>query len=63
MEFIAGNYYLKEVARDIIDDKEICTDFIGFDMSLDFKSRKPIVFETMIFDKKGDHIYCDRYFT
>jgi hypothetical protein len=55
----------KHVAEDYINDKRISTVWLGLDHGFEFednKNYKPLIFETMIFEK-GDEIYCNRYST
>ena len=50
----------KRVAKDIIDDTEISTVWLGMDHS--FGDGPPIIFETMIFGGEHDD-FCERYVT
>ena len=50
----------KRVEKDIIDDVEISTVWLGIDHS--FGDGPPIIFETMIFGGKHDD-FCERYET
>lgn len=48
----------KRVSRTQVDEYDISTVFLGFDHS--FNGDTPILWETMIFDDKGD-VYMRRY--
>ena len=53
----------RHVVRDKVGDKEVSTVFLGLDYSFDYLGKaKPIFFETMIFNEKGeaedDWRYC-----
>ncbi len=57
----------KHVAKDIIGNKCISTVWLGVDhnFSIFDDNKKPLVFETMIFENDGSYmdIYMDRYTT
>lgn len=66
--------YLEEidkriVKKDMINDLQVSTVFVGMDMNGHFldadniSDYKPAIFETMIFPRDGGDIYCDRYAT
>ena len=59
---------MKIVQQDNLDNAMfISTVFLGLDHSLPFLhnnyNERPVLFETMIFDKNGDDIYMERYYT
>jgi hypothetical protein len=54
------------IAYEIIDGKRISTIWIGMNhnfMGNDYSEARPFIFETMVFDNKGDDCYCYRYST
>lgn len=51
----------RRVAFDLVDGMDISTVFLGLDHN--YFGGKPILFETMIFNKSGDDIYQRRYHT
>lgn len=52
----------RRVAENEIDGNRISTVFLGMDNNLWGKG-KPLIFETMVFDKEGNDIYMERYST
>ncbi len=55
------NPEFKRVAFDEVDGFDISTVFLGIDHN-HFGGR-PILFETMVFNKQGDDVFQDRYHT
>lgn len=49
----------RRVDEDIVNNCFISTVWLGLDHN-NF-GRKPLVFETMVFDEKNDDVYCERY--
>lgn len=60
------NTHTKHIADDIVNGKRVSTIWLGIDHSWECVA-KPLVFETMIFDKNSEElyyeIYLDRYST
>jgi hypothetical protein len=52
----------RRVAEDEINGKRISTVFLGMDHNL-YGEGRPLIFETMVFDEKGNDIWMDRYST
>lgn len=54
----------KRVGYNEIDDYIISTIFLGIDHNFDpDESGPPVLFETMVFDIRGENIYMERYCT
>lgn len=51
----------RRVARNEIDGHLVSTVWLGLDHSFD--GGLPLLLETMVFNKEGKDIYCDRYTT
>lgn len=52
----------KHVNSDEIEDKWVSTVWLGLDHQWD-DDKQPLLYETMIFVKEGEEIYCSRYST
>ena len=63
--FIEGKFpsNYRHVGDDTINGKRISTVFIGLCCNFNMHSGKPIVFETMVFDKNDHAIFQRRYET
>lgn len=54
----------RTVARDVIGNKHVSTVFLGIDHSFGAPNARPILFETMLFEKDNfSDLYCARYAT
>lgn len=53
----------KHVAFEIIDGKEISTVWLGLNHQFNKRDKKPLIFETLVFDEKENEIYGERYST
>lgn len=52
----------KHIADETIEDKRISTIWLGLDHQWMPRGR-PLIYETMVFDKDARDIYCERYST
>ena len=48
----------RRIAQEDAGENRVSTVFIGMDMG--WNPEKPLVFETMVFDKEGNECYCTR---